>query len=98
MSSNVSVGTIVVAQMGVVQEAVKPEYTICWGTKGCSRGGIICGYHRGTGLTGAVAATHSVVVIAVLATSLRSPTEKQTKPLAPRRQNQIAVASGGRLS
>ena len=37
-----------------MQETAKLEYTSWWGTKGCSRGGIICGNHRGTGLMGAV--------------------------------------------
>ena len=43
----------------------KLEYTSWWGTKGCSRGGIIFGNHRGTGPMEAVAATHSVVFVAV---------------------------------
>ena len=30
---------------GGVQETVKLEYTSWWGTKGCSRGGIIFGNH-----------------------------------------------------
>ena len=45
VSSNVSVGTVVVAQMGGVgggvQETVKLEYTSWWCTKGYSRGSII---------------------------------------------------------
>ena len=60
-----------------MQETVNLEYTSSWGTKGCSRGGIVCGNHRGTGLMDAVAATHSVVVVAVLGALLRSPTEKK---------------------
>ena len=61
---------------GGVQETVKLEYPSWWGTKGCSRGAIIFGNHRGTGLMDAVAATHSAVVVAVLAALLRSPTGK----------------------
>ena len=67
-----------------MQEAVKLEYTSWWGTKSCSRGGIICGNRRGTGLMYAVAAAHSVEVVALLAALLRSPTEKN-KPLVFRR-------------
>ena len=52
-----------------MQEAAKLEYTSWWGTKGCRRGGIVCGNHRDTGLMGAVAEIYSVVVVAVLATS-----------------------------
>ena len=77
MSSNVSVGTVVVAQVGEwrsVQDAVKPECTSWWGTKGCSGGGMIFDIHRGTGLMPGVAATQSVVVVAVLAALLRPPT------------------------
>ena len=76
-----SVTSVVVAQMGGwggVQETVKLEYTSWWGTKGCSRGGIMFGNHRGTGLMDAVAATHSVVVVAALAALLRSPTGKKS--------------------
>ena len=86
VSSNVSVGTVVVAQMGgwrSVQDAVKSKYTSWWGTKGCSRGGIIFGNHRGTGLMDAVAVTHSVVVVAVLAALFRSPTEKKILASCP---------------
>ena len=61
-------------------ETVKLKYTSWWGTKGCSRSGIINGNHRGTGLMDAVAATHSVVVVAVLVALLRPPTIK-IKPL-----------------
>ena len=53
-----------------VQETVKLDYTSWWGTKCCSRGGIIFGNHPGTGRKDAVAATHSVVVVAVLAALL----------------------------
>ena len=60
-----------------MQETVKLEYTSWWGTKGCSRGGKIFGNHRGTGLMDATAATHSVVVVAVLAVLVRSPAEKK---------------------
>ena len=59
-----------------MQKAVKLEYTSWWGTKGCSRGGIICGNRRGAGRMDAVAATLSVVVVAVLAALLRSSTKK----------------------
>ena len=59
-----------------MQETVKLKYTSSWGTRGCSRGGTICGNHRGTGLMDDVAATHSVVVVAVLAALLRPPTKK----------------------
>ena len=59
-----------------MQEAVKLVYTSWWGTKGCSRGGIGCGNHCGTGLMDVVAATHSVVVVAVLVALLRSPAGK----------------------
>ena len=90
-----SVGTVIVAQMGGVggcARTAKLEYTSWWGTKGCSRGGIIFGNHRGTGLMDAVAATHSVVVVAVLAALLRSPTRRKKKTLRLRRQTKIAVA------
>ena len=60
-----------------MQETVKLEHTSWWGTKGCRRGGIIFGNNRGTGLMDAVAATHSVVVVTVLAALLRSPTGKK---------------------
>ena len=60
---------------GGVQEAVNFECTSWWGTKGCSRGGILCDNHCGTGLMDAVAAAYSVVVIAVHAAMLRPPTE-----------------------
>ena len=66
---------------GCVQETIKLEFTSWWGTKGCSRGGIISGNHRGTGLMDAVAVTHSVVVVAVLAALLRSPTKKKNAVL-----------------
>ena len=66
VSSNVSVGAVIVAQMGGG-----------WGTKGSSRGGMIFGNHRGTGLVGAASAIHAVVVVAVLAPLLRSPTGKE---------------------
>ena len=68
--------------VGCVQETVKLEYTSWWGTKVCSRGGKIFGNHRGTGLTDAVEATHSVIIVAVLAVSLRSPTAKKVNLLA----------------
>ena len=80
MSSNVSVGMVVVAQMGGVgggARTSKLEYTSWWGTKGCSRGGMLFGNHRGTGLMDAITATHSVVVVAVLAALLRYPTGKK---------------------
>ena len=80
MSSNVSVGTVIVDQMGGVgggARTVKLEYTSWSGTKGCRRGGIIFGNRRGTGLMDAVAVTHSAVAVAVLAALLRSPTEKK---------------------
>ena len=73
VSSSVSVGTVVMAQMeewGGAQEAAE------FGTKVCNRGGIICGNHCGTRLMDAVAATRSVVVVAVLAAFLRSPAWK----------------------
>ena len=60
-----------------MQETVKLEYTSWWGTEGCRRGGIICGNHCGTSLMDAVAATHSVVVVALLAALLRSSTDKK---------------------
>ena len=47
------------------------------GTKGCSRGGMIFDNHRGTGLMGAASAIHAVVVVAVSAALLRSPTGKK---------------------
>ena len=59
-----------------MQETVKLEYTSWWGTKGGNRGGRIFGNHRGTGLMDAAAAIHAVVVVAVLAALLRTPTEK----------------------
>ena len=77
VSGDVLVGLIVVAQVGWwggVQEAVNFEDTSWWGTKDCSRGGIIRGTYLGTVLMDAVGAPHSVVVIAVLATSLQRPT------------------------
>ena len=78
-----SVGAVVMAQIEGVQETVKLEYTSWWGTKGCSRGGIIFDNHRGTGLMDAVAATHSVVVVAVLAALLRPPTGKKKNSCPP---------------
>ena len=82
------VEAVVVAQRrgggGGVQETVTLEYTSRWGTKGCSRGGIIFGNHRGTGLMDAIAATHAVVVVAVLAALLGPPTGKN-KPFGLRR-------------
>ena len=38
---------------------------------------MIFGNHRGTGLVGAASAIHAVVVVAVLAALLRSPTGKK---------------------
>ena len=45
--------------------------------EGCSRGGILCGNHSGTGLMYAVATTHCVAVVAVHAAALQSPTESK---------------------
>ena len=82
---------------GGVQEAVKLQYTTWWGTKSCSRGGIISGNYRVTGLRDAVAATHSVVVVAVVSTSLRSPAgENQTS--CPQAQNKVRSRTGARLT
>ena len=61
---------------GCVQGLVNLEYTGWWGTKGCSRGGICFGNHRGTRLMDAVKVKHSVVVVAVLAIP-----RGKTKPL-----------------
>ena len=70
----------------------KLEYTSWWGTKGCSRGGIIFGHHRGTGLMDAVAATHSAVVVAVLAALLQSPTGKNVLTSWPQAPKKNSVA------
>ena len=59
-----------------VQETVNLECMSWWGTKGCSRGGILFDNHRGNGVMDAVAATHSEVVVAESAALLRSPTGK----------------------
>ena len=76
MSSKVSVGTVVVARMEGCKKRSNSSTRVVE-EKGCSGGGIICGNNCGTGLMGAVAATHHMVVVAVLAAWLRSSTEKK---------------------
>ena len=71
-----------------MQETVKLKYSSWWGTKDCSRGGIIFGDHDGTGLLDDVAAKHSVVVVAVLAALLRSTTEKKLLTSCPHALNE----------
>ena len=64
-------------------------------TKGCNRGDILCGNHRGNGPIAPVAPTYSVVAVAPLTTLLGSPAAKET---ACPQAIEIAVAPVARFS